>query len=241
MILKNRESTLSETGGIFQIVGERSLCIVHDLLTPVSVLSNCLELIETRYGNDSFIADDILTMKKQIKKITKHINYTLDSLKSLSISLGTHDVGKIIADVVNDLMVSEEIKIELCGNLIVPCDPMKIDTLFSNLITNSIQALPSQIDKIKVRAKEYDMYVKIEIEDAGPEIPTDVIENMFKPLFTTKPTGTGLGLVSCRHIVEEHRGTLSVRTNPTTFTVTLPKILSFDKAVNEHDTQLDST
>ena len=64
--------------------------------------------------------------------------------------------------------------------------------------------------------------VKIQIKDSGPGIPEENLEKIFEPMFTTKATGTGLGLASCKQILEMHKGTISVKNNPTTFTITLP-------------------
>jgi signal transduction histidine kinase len=52
-----------------------------------------------------------------------------------------------------------------------------------------------------------------------------MMNKIFDPLFTTKQTGTGLGLVSCKSIVEQHGGKIKVSNNPTTFTIILPKNL----------------
>ena len=68
--------------------------------------------------------------------------------------------------------------------------------------------------------------VHIQVADSGPGIPDNIISGIFEPLFTTKQTGTGLGLASCKTIVEQHGGTLTVKNNPTTFTVKLPKLIS---------------
>jgi signal transduction histidine kinase len=62
-----------------------------------------------------------------------------------------------------------------------------------------------------------------EIEDNGSGIPDDVISKIFEPLFTTKQEGTGLGLSSCKSIIEQHNGTITVKNNPTVFTIELPK------------------
>ncbi len=83
--------------------------------------------------------------------------------------------------------------------------------------------------EIKVRIKENENDVDIEIEDSGPGIPEDKIEQIFDPLFTTKSTGTGLGLVSCKNIIEQHKGTISVKNNPTIFEIILPKKVSKPK------------
>ena len=64
----------------------------------------------------------------------------------------------------------------------------------------------------------------IEIIDSGIGITDDKIKNIFDPLVTYKNKGTGLGLASCKTIVENHRGTIIAKNNPTTFVITLPNL-----------------
>ena len=67
----------------------------------------------------------------------------------------------------------------------------------------------------------------IEVEDASSGIPKHLIEKMFEPLFTTRQIGTGVGLVSCKNIIEKHGGTIEIRTQirkGTAFVITLPKL-----------------
>ncbi len=66
----------------------------------------------------------------------------------------------------------------------------------------------------------------LEFTDSGEGILDDDLEKVFEPLFTTKQKSTCLGLASCRNIVEQHQGEISVKNNPTTFTIKLPKSLS---------------
>jgi signal transduction histidine kinase len=60
--------------------------------------------------------------------------------------------------------------------------------------------------------------------DSGRGISDENLPKVFEPLFTTKQKGTGLGLASCKNIVEQHEGEISVTNNPTTFIIVLPKI-----------------
>jgi len=53
-------------------------------------------------------------------------------------------------------------------------------------------------------------------------ISEESIGKIFEPLFTTKQKGTGLGLASCKNLVEQHHGIISVKNNPTTFSIQLP-------------------
>jgi two-component system nitrogen regulation sensor histidine kinase GlnL len=69
--------------------------------------------------------------------------------------------------------------------------------------------------------------VAVEVGDNGPGIPPEQLEQLFTPFFTTKSSGTGLGLPICQKIVAEHRGMIKVESEPgrgTTFVVLLPLI-----------------
>ena len=62
-----------------------------------------------------------------------------------------------------------------------------------------------------------------EIDTNPKDIPEDLMEKVFEPLFTTKHQGTGLGLASCKQIIHEHQGTIHVENNPTTFVIKIPR------------------
>ena len=91
-----------------------------------------------------------------------------------------------------------------------------------NLFTNAIEAM-GNTGKIIVRSKETGTDVIIEVENSGESIPPEIVPRIFDPLFTTKKSGTGLGLPYCKNIIAQHGGTISVNPNPTVFTIVLPK------------------
>ncbi|KEQ55809.1 Sensor protein ZraS, partial [Marine Group I thaumarchaeote SCGC AAA799-N04] len=100
-------------------------------------------------------------------------------------------------------------------------DEKQIQTVFSNIILNAIDA--TKKGKISIIAKETEDGIQIEFIDSGPGISKDKINNIFEPLYTTKQSGTGLGLSSAKRIIESHGGIIEVQNNPTKFTITLPK------------------
>jgi len=102
------------------------------------------------------------------------------------------------------------------------CDPYRLEVVLSNILKNSSQAVNGKGD-ITIRIIDKDSDVLIEVEDSGPGIPENILPKIFEPLFTTKQTGTGLGLPSCKSIIEKHGGSMTVRNNPTVFTVQIPK------------------
>ena len=92
------------------------------------------------------------------------------------------------------------------------------------MINNSIQAIETG-GRITIKASEDKDHSIIQIEDSGSGIPSEILVKIFEPLFTTKSMGTGLGLASCKHIVEEHGGSITVQNNPTIFTIKMPKFI----------------
>ncbi len=102
-------------------------------------------------------------------------------------------------------------------------DEVKLEVVFSNLIRNAVEAIGNDVGSIEIKIQEDEKQVIVDIIDSGIGIKGNDINQIFEPLYTTKQTGTGLGLVSCKNIVEQHGGKISVKNNPTTFTIRLPK------------------
>lgn len=98
----------------------------------------------------------------------------------------------------------------------------KLVVVFSNLVENSIEAMKHN-GVINIFAREGKDHIIIDVKDSGPGIPDEYMKKAFASLFTTKSNGNGLGLKVARTIIEMHGGTISVRNNPTTFSIKLPK------------------
>jgi two-component system NtrC family sensor kinase len=97
-----------------------------------------------------------------------------------------------------------------------------------NLLQNAVHAVGTK-GKIRLACGPSNGAVQLLVGDDGPGIPADIRERIFEPFFTTKPegVGTGLGLSITHRIVEEHRGSIALETEPgagTTFTITLPPL-----------------
>lgn len=99
-----------------------------------------------------------------------------------------------------------------------------MEAVFINVVMNSIQAM-SNGGTLTIKINLINDFVEIDFIDTGDGIPEESIGKIFEPLFTTKQKGTGLGLASCKNIVEQHHGQISVKNNPITFTIQIPKLL----------------
>jgi PAS domain S-box-containing protein len=108
----------------------------------------------------------------------------------------------------------------------VRANPADLRRVFTNLIINSIQAMPEG-GRITLRCGEQNHHVVASVSDNGRGIPPDVQQRIFLPYFTTKSRGTGLGLSGAQRIMLSLGGTISFVSEPekgTTFTIGLPKL-----------------
>lgn len=119
-----------------------------------------------------------------------------------------------------------EVKIELVDNPpLISVDKEQIKMALANLIKNSIEAMQEKLKILKITSHISDGRMEIQVSDTGKGIPKDKIKNIFDPFFTSKVYGPGLGLTFTLKIIQEHRGAISVESEPgkgTTLTITLP-------------------
>ena len=207
-------------------IGELASRMAHDLRNPLSVIKNVSDLIRLQYpSNDPKLKDHFAKMDSSISRISHQIDDVLDFVRTTPLEKSIVSLKEIIAKSVSDMDIPKDITLELPQNdEKVDCDEQKMRTVFSNLILNAIQAIDDK-GTVSVKITGYTKHIIIDITDTGPGIPDNLLANVFEPLFTTKQQGTGLGLPSCKNIIEQHGGTISDKNTPTTFTITLPRIL----------------
>jgi signal transduction histidine kinase len=210
-------------------IGELSSRLAHDLRNPLSVMKMSIDMLY-HTSSDKKISDPEVTKRidlidKSINRISHQVDDVLGYVRNSPLSLANRPVSELVKTSIEKINLPNNIEIKISDNDVkINCDPVKIDAVFINLIVNSIQALSEGgIIEIKIDKKDDDAI--IQFIDSGEGIPDKIIGNIFEPLFTTKQKGTGLGLASCKNIIEEHHGMISVKNNPTTFTIQMPKLL----------------
>jgi two-component system sensor histidine kinase HydH len=137
-----------------------------------------------------------------------------------------HTVRSVQADA-HALNVS--IQIDVIDLSKIPLDANRITQAVLNLLLNSLQAVQTG-GHIELGAEmdPSDSCLKIWVEDNGPGIPSDEIEKVFDPFFTTREKGTGLGLAIVHKIVENHSGEINLQSPPVgktrgcRFTIAIP-------------------
>lgn len=215
-------------------IGELSARIAHDLRNPLSVVHNTLEIIKIQ--NPDFEKNNqskFDRIERAVKRMTHQIDEVMEYVVPNPLKLQQH---VSLLDVINSSVLNvttKDTKIHVPQNdILITCDPEKLEIVFTNLLLNATQAM-NNYGIIYFRIKDSQItygltknFVTIEIEDTGPGIPKSLMNKIFDPLFTTRQIGTGLGLVSCKNIVEKHGGYIDIKTEinkGTTFIINIPK------------------
>ena len=214
------------------VIGELTARIAHDLRNPLSVIKNSVEILQISYGNKTSPSEKEQweRLERGIYRITHQVNDVLDYIRSPPLRVSENSLSAIIQNTLERIQIPDTVNLHLPKNdVIITCDSEKLEVVFVNLIMNAIQALGKNAGNVTITIDEkHDsgQFVLIQIMDDGPGIPNDLIEKIFDPLFTTRQIGTGLGLPSCRNIIERHNGTINVTSDlewGTTFSIILPK------------------
>jgi signal transduction histidine kinase len=107
------------------------------------------------------------------------------------------------------------VKVQAGGSVTVSADPDQLEQLLINLVKNAAEAVQGTAGSVRLTWSLEDKptpAVEIHVDDDGPGLPPSA--NLFVPFFTTKPGGSGIGLVLCRQIAEAHGGTLVLANRP---------------------------
>lgn len=209
------------------VLGEFSTRINHDMRNPLSIIKNSIITIKERDLTVEQKIQQCDIIERAIFRITHQIEDVLDFVELQNLVVKPSFISQIITNAWSEIKLPKnktELHMTYDKDVTIDCDQEQLKIVFKNILLNAVQAMDYQ-GKIDITISEIENYVQIEIEDNGPGIPEEVLPKIFEPLFTTKQTGTGLGLSSCDNIIKNHRGKISVNTEinrGTRFTINLP-------------------
>lgn len=225
--------------------------LAHEIRNPLSTIKLNLQLLSEDVGDLAKVAregkltvdhldDPARVFERQQRKLiavtseAERLAETLTDFLRYAGKMELHCVSQDVNEILDDLIdfyepqaLSKNIQMrESLGEKAAVC---RIDVdLFKqallNLFINSTQAMADGGDLI-IRSSMSNGEVRIEVIDTGPGIPEDVKDKVFDAYYTTRSGGTGLGLPTCRRIIEEHGGHIELHSEAgkgTSFTIVLP-------------------
>lgn len=223
----------------FQSFLRISAMISHDLKNAIAGLSMLVANMERQFHREEFRADAIESLREATEKLKRTAARLSEPAKSLSgeyrIAARPTDLVQVIRRVLETnaypLQPLYDVEARLPEKLVATVEPERIENVVENLVINALEAMGSKgAGRLTVEAGAMpgDL-VFFSVADTGVGMSEEFIRTrLFRPFSTTKSKGIGLGLFTCREIVETHGGRLEVDSSPnsgTRFRVVLPSSL----------------
>jgi hypothetical protein len=216
-------------------LGTLSAGIAHEINNPIGIITSRVEVMLLEADEDGLPAemrrdlDVILRHARRVAAITQGLlSFARQSAGSRG-PVNLNQVAEEIVQLARKDMSRAQVEVRLTLDPTVPAivaDANAIGQVLLNLLTNARRAMPDGGEiTIETSHLSTARAVRLAVRDTGSGIPPEVLPKIFDPFFTTKPDGTGLGLSISHGIVQDHHGTLEVRSEVgkgSTFTLTLP-------------------
>ncbi len=195
--------------------------LVHEIKNPLNTLSVNLQLLREdlqkhNLEKDSKISRKVQLLQKEVCRLENILSDFLRFAKKYKLHFEECDINKIIDSVLDFIapeVMQKSIRILKSFDAKLPncyLDRNVIKQALLNIILNAQQAMPKGGELI-VRTNKNEEYILIDITDTGIGIPHDKMDKIFQVYYSTKETGTGLGLPTTKRIIEDHKGTINVR------------------------------
>jgi two-component system sensor histidine kinase HydH len=227
-------------------LGQMAAGLAHEIRNPLGSIKGAAQFLQPaaeagggRDGNREFL--DIIV--EEVNRLNKIVSQFLDYARPYRGEQRPLDVADVLRKTLALLSKEQQEhgNVEIVTNFAERTPPVRADAeqllqVFLNLSLNAIQAMPAGSTKTgkllistglrrATRRGAAAAFLEVRFRDTGVGIPPNDIKNLFIPFFTTKEKGTGLGLPISQRIIENHGGTIEVRSQPgegATFTVLLP-------------------
>jgi len=216
----------------FATLGELATGLAHEIRNPLAGIAGVIEIVGRDLPASSPAKAVVKDVREEIAQINRILTDLLGTARPRASEMRASDLNTTVEHAVmlaRQQVLSKPIKIEFKparGLVEVEHDSDQVHQVLLNLLLNSVQAIEGAgIVHVAVHGDKGQDDAVITVSDTGRGIPAEHLPNIFRPFYTTKGNGTGLGLSLARRIVEDHNGHIEVASSSakgTTFTVRLP-------------------
>jgi two-component system sensor histidine kinase HydH len=202
----------------FAAVGEAASYVSHEIKNPLMVIGGLAQQVE-RHLEDQSSKEKLQIIQTEVKRLENFLGDLRDFLRPLPPVKQAIDLNQVIEEV--ETLMADNARQKgvtlACRRAPrlpqVEVDPNQIKQVLLNLIKNSLEAMDSG-GQIILASGADPHQVWFSIQDTGPGMSEEVLEKIFNPFFTTKETGTGLGLAVIHKIITDHHGSIGVESAP---------------------------
>jgi signal transduction histidine kinase len=221
-------------------LGRAAAQVAHEVKNPMAGL--LLYSLHLKSKADKFSESEAVLVDKivdTINHLNRRVEQILNFARPVSLTLRPGDLNKIVNHVLELLQPQltankVEVRLTLPQTASAMIDESSMRGALMNLMLNAIEAMP-QGGTLSITIDQTDEALRLEIADTGQGIGEEEAKNIFEPFYTTKAQGLGLGMPYAGKIIEQHGGTISLKSRigeGTTITISLPAGQKEDKNVS---------
>ncbi len=209
-------------------IGELAGMVAHDLRNPLAGVKNAAYFLRKK---NSVVLDEsgrlmLSTIDRSVDHADKIIGDLLEYSRDVKLNVSEQNPKALVCIALQSLNIPDSVKVvdNTEETPLVMVDVVKMQRVFSNLVKNAVEAMPSG-GVLEIGSRVNGGSVEFVFSDTGVGIPQEIADRLFAPLVTTKAQGMGFGLAICKRFVEAHSGEIAVKSMPdlgTTFTVSIP-------------------
>jgi signal transduction histidine kinase len=215
-------------------MGQVTATVSHELRNPLGTLSSSLGVLRRVLRDaDPAVREELERMQRNIRRCVRIIEDLLDFSREKAVDMRPVAMDRWLAAQLADITLPEYValKLDLRSDASVLIDSAQFRQVIVNLIQNAHQAISLREPggqsggTVTVRTAAAGRTFELRVEDDGCGIRDEISDKIFKPLFSTKAFGVGLGLPLVKRIVERHHGEITIESswgNGTVATVRLP-------------------
>jgi signal transduction histidine kinase len=195
-------------------VGEMATVIGHELRNPLGAAINYLFLARNRQNDGPELDGYLDRIEQETNRAAALCEDLTTYMREREPDIVPLDLGALVTEVLESTPPPAGIEVSVEGlGVDLQADRAQLVQIITNLITNAYQAMPDG-GRLQVTGSERDGFVEITVDDSGVGIDPTVVDRLLEPFFTTKPTGTGLGLAVVKRFTDGHNGTVSIEGGP---------------------------
>ncbi len=202
----NRQEKLATIGRLAGSVG-------HEIRTPLASIKNAVFYLE-RYGGiqDSDASEYLRILVEEVNRAEEIVNSLLDFSRTTKVNPADIEIKQAFEraeDAVKDHKEVEIVKNVEPDAATIKADPVKFEQLMKNLLKNACQAIDGP-GRVEINSRRAGGGIEIDVSDTGEGMDEATVQRIYEPLFTTKPSGIGLGMSIIKDIVDAHGWDLRV-------------------------------
>jgi len=235
--LKATQLRLIESGKM-SAAATLSAGIIHQISQPVTAIHGFVRFLKQEMPRDNPFYRPVILMDEQSVYLKEMLDNLMTLIRHRKIEKAEVGVNSVIERSLS--LVTDELRIRRIhwdvtldpSCPIVYADAVHLQQVFMNILINACEALANlphgRERTLHVSTKSDSIQRKVEVifTDNGPGIPEDIQTKIFEPFYSTKDSGSGIGLALCHDLIAEHEGTIKLQSAPgqTVFTIRLPVV-----------------